>query len=352
MKAIIVEESYRNHSKLAWVLILLALLINFALLFLLFILQTDNNFFQFPFKSESEHEEAPILFEQMSEPPSQEEEPPPLQLTNEVAALIPGASNFGVPNEHKEDEMIAHINEFEPDDKEPEPELAAMQEKNDKKAEDEPPSQPLSKPIMQEQKKELAQPQPIAPAVLEKTNEQPKQPDAPIKQRLQPKPPAEKIPEQPQKIKAPLKKELTFNEIAKGFLSSLDQGGSDLVEREGNKNIRPDFEEMRILSYQHKLFWYMQNEWNRTNITLNYPPPPFATTGISMTIDKDGNLKKIEVIHSCGIQQLDDAIIQGIRAASPYPPLPNFLNKDSYTFEFGVKHIQKSSSGFTNHLSR
>ncbi len=55
MKLLVAEESYRTNSKLTWLLILLALLINLALLFLLFILQTDNNFFQFPYKTEPEH---------------------------------------------------------------------------------------------------------------------------------------------------------------------------------------------------------------------------------------------------------------------------------------------------------
>ncbi len=284
----------------------------------------------------------------MPESPAQAEPPPP-PVTNEVAALKPGASNFGIPDEYKEDEMVAHINELEPDEKEPEPELAAVQEKNEKDQEEETlPSQPISESLLQEKEEELAQPQPIAPTTLEKTMEQPKQPDAPLQPKLQPKPPMQKAPETQQKIKAPLKKELTFNDIAKGFLSSLDEGGNDLVERKGNENIRPDFEEMRILSYQHKLFWYMQNEWARINLSLNYPVPPFVVTGISMTIDKDGNLKKASVSHSCGIQQLDDAILQGIRSASPFPPLPTYLKKDSYTFEFGVKHVQKSPSGLTN----
>lgn len=350
MKIVVGEESYHTSSRLAWLLILLALIINFALLFLLFILQTDNNFFQFPCRAEPEHEEAPILFEQMPEPPSQAEEPPP-PVTNEVAALIPGASNFGIPDEYTEDEIVAHINELEPDDKEPEPELAALEEKKEKEEPqgETPPSQPKSEPTMLEPEQETVQLQPIPSTILEKIIEQPKQPEAPIKQIMQPKPPTQKSPEVPEKIKAPLKKELTFNDIAKGFLSSLDEGGHDQIERKGNENIRPDFEEMRILSYQQKLFWYMQNEWKRTNTPLNFPAPPFTATCISITIDKDGVLKKSSIVSSCGIQQLDDIILQGIRNASPYPPLPTFLKKESYTFDFGVKHVQ-APPGFNNHF--
>lgn len=344
-----VIEDYRPQSKLAWLLILLALLINCALLFLLFILQTDYTFFRLPLTQQNQ-EEAPVLFEQTPEPLQALDIPPPQPQQHEVAALKPGASNFGAPDDYKDDEIVARIPEMELKEEIPEPELNALTATENQLQEEKPPSQPRSESHNNEKEQEVARTQPITPTSVEKNIEQPQHADQ--SPNLQQKPPKNKEPKIQEKIKAPVKKELTFNDIARGFLSSLDQGGQDLVERKGNENIRPDFEEMRILSYQHKIFWALQNEWRRINLSLNYPVPPFAVTGISMTVDKDGNLKKATVIHSCGIQQLDEAIMQGIRAASPFPPLPNFLNKESYTFEFGVKHVQSNQSGFNNHFRR
>lgn len=313
------DESYQE-SQFRWRLLLLAIIINIALLLFLFLMTIDNDLLHFPKQENS----APVVFQDMQEPP----QPPPPQLkSDEIAALIPGASNFGIPDELKEDEMIARIAqeniEWE----------STHQEKIDE--------QEIVKKEEPSQQPELIQMQQATTIPEIKHQEKPKSQE-PVQKEIK------KVEPQPQqeKIRAPLKKELTFNDIAKGFLSSLDKGGNDMMERKGNENIRPDFEEMRYLSYVHKIGWYMQNEWLRDTTVGQCGAPTFPVTAISVTIDKEGVLKRAVVVQSCGNHSLDEAILRGIHAASPYPPLPAYLKKDEITIDFGVKHVARTQNRF------
>jgi TonB family protein len=326
------EELY-PESRFKWLLLLLALLINLAILFILFIINIENDFWQFPHLDEQQS--APVIFQDMPEIPEQ----PPEIKPDEVAALKPGASQFGRPDEFDEQEFTATLPESEKLQEEPE-ESELTQEENEEAS--------LEKLL------EKKQPEPKVESItyFEKPQELLKtQTAVMVEHETKPKfsPEAQKekkkdihqqsLENPPQKIRAPLKKELTFNDIAQGFLASLDEGGNDLIERKGNENIRPDFEEMRTLSYLHKIIWYMQNEWRRDTSLMDCPIPAMVVTGVSITIDKEGNLKKASVVQSCGIHQLDEAVLRGIKAASPYPSLPSHFKKDSYTVEFGVKHM-------------
>lgn len=335
------EESYQE-SRFNWLLLLLAILINLIILFFLFLVTLDSNFWEFQ-KNKFDQPEVPVLFEEMPMAP----EPQPEIKPDEVAALKPGASHFGMPDEFKEDEFIATM----PEQPNPQEDFEAanttsdtvmeISEKPMKKID--PESEPTITHLAETQ--ELIKTQTVP---MQQKQEETKSLSL-LEQLQEQKTPKKELPQQPepQKIRAPIKKELTFNELAQGFLSSLDEGGNDLMERKGNENIRPDFEEMRYLSYLHKIVWYMQNEWRRDNTIINCGPPVMVVTGVSVTIDKNGVLKKASIVQSCGNNQLDEAIIRGIYAASPYPPLPAHLNKEVLTVEFGVKHI-----GYNNNRSR
>ena len=121
-----------------------------------------------------------------------------------------------------------------------------------------------------------------------------------------------------------MEKKLTFNDLATGFLASWQNEGSDWFERKGNENIRPDFEEMKYLSYLQKIAWYMQNAWQRQErVQVHNPPADIVVTGVRVTLDKLGNLVNAAMLQSCGVAQLDDMVTRGIREGGPYPPLPD-----------------------------
>jgi TonB family protein len=51
-------------------------------------------------------------------------------------------------------------------------------------------------------------------------------------------------------------------------------------------------------------------------------------TGIKMTILKDGRLGKVEIVKPSKYEILDNAALQSIRDAAPFPPIPEELGRD------------------------
>jgi TonB family protein len=339
MKAHKADELY-HEKRFNWLLLILAILINCAMLFFLFLLNIDSHFWEFK-KDSLEQPEAPVVFQEMPEAPQQPEPQPEIK-PDEVAALKPGASHFGMPDEYNEDELSPAMPESEAEEQTKEEDQPEKPEEPSlefiKKTEQIP--DPISAHL--EDAHELIQTQTAPPQIKQEKD----QSHLLQEKTVEPKIAKREQQEQPptQKVKAPIKKELTFNDLAQGFLASLDEGGNDLMERKGNENIRPDFEEMRYLSYLHKIIWHMQNEWHRDNSLMSCSVPVMVITGVSVSINKDGTLQKASVIQSCGNYQIDEAIIRGINTASPYPPLPAYLKKDVLTVEFGIKHIGGNSA--------
>lgn len=306
------KSEIRPKKRYVILFLLVAFCVNLIFLIVLFLITIDYN----QWKISDIMPSAPVIFEEMHEPdqPSTQEFP-------EVAALKPGASQHGMPEEFKDEDYFEALLAPQPtsaeSDKQAQPE----------KAEEKPPINTL------EQATQFVQTATEVPAHTIKQIEasfykQKKQDHSPIESN-----------ESYKKTKGPIQKQLQFNDLARGFLNSLDEGGNDLMERKGNENIRPDFEEMRYLSYMHKIIWYMQNEWKRNQALMNAQVPPLIITGVSITINKDGILEQSAIIQSCGNNQIDEAILQGIRSASPYPPLPAHFKKDIFTAEFGIKHV-------------
>lgn len=53
-----------------------------------------------------------------------------------------------------------------------------------------------------------------------------------------------------------------------------------------------------------------------------------GSSEVKMTILKDGQLEKVEIIDSSGSEVLDNAAIESIRGATPFPPIPPNLKRD------------------------
>ncbi len=325
-------------------LLLLAILINLLFLLFLFFMNFDTNDFFFSKKDPDlvEHD-APVVFDSMPEEP--QPEPPQSQ---EIAALKPRASQFGAT------EMVQEEPEFSPGVYDQIiPEFVGKDQQDNEQAEEQEETVETEKNIEQKEIKEekesvksehddvqevLFKPEikPIEAKELKK---------APPKMQGQQQKASQRTNTGNQaKIASPIEKKLTFNDLASGFLASWQNDGNDWLEREGNENIRPDFEEMRYLSYLQKIAWYMQNAWQRQDrVILQKGPSEIVVTGVRVIIDKNGNLKNALMMKTCGFHELDDMVMNGIREASPYPPLPEHFKKEVMSFDFGVKHWASNS---------
>lgn len=141
-------------------------------------------------------------------------------------------------------------------------------------------------------------------------------------------------------------KKLTFADLAQGFLDTLNEGGKDWFSRKGDPNKRPDFEEMKYLSYTQKIAWYMQQAWRLNPPVLTQQLPASSTINVIMVLDKEGNLIDLQCTQNTGLAAFDSKVLEGIRAASPYPPLPEHFKREQFTINFGIRVYGQQSSGF------
>lgn len=143
------------------------------------------------------------------------------------------------------------------------------------------------------------------------------------------------------------KKQLTFADLAQGFLDSIKNEGEDCVERIGNDNLRPDLEEMKKLSYLQKIIWYLQNSWKRNPYQIKGHLDPKLALTVLIIIDKEGILTELTVLEPSGVDEIDHYILKGIRNAGPFPPVPQHLNMHHFTLPLTIHFYDTPSYGST-----
>ena len=56
-------------------------------------------------------------------------------------------------------------------------------------------------------------------------------------------------------------------------------------------------------------------------------------------INKDGSLKGIKVVRSSGYRILDDAVVDALRLAAPFSPLPTGIAKDKILVSGSFRYV-------------
>jgi len=120
--------------------------------------------------------------------------------------------------------------------------------------------------------------------------------------------------------------------LTKGFVEKLDgEEGTDLIDRDGDPNKRPSFEELKYLSYEAKINWCLQATWKQNFSTRPAARPLEGQAIIEFTIDEHGNVTQTALLQSSGIAELDAMIMKNTKFASPFPPLPHHFETKTYT---------------------
>ena len=264
--------------------------------------------------------------QQKSEAP--EETPAIIPFTKDVAALKPRASQFGAPVIFKEEPTFTPKNT----DAQSSNPLSETDTKNTNEKD-------LQQEV--EQKPKKPQPDKILPEKLG-VSPQPQPEDTPQPKPIQTAPQAQPKPEQPIKKRdlptrhqsgnqtedaAPITKKLTFADLARGFIQTIKNEGEDLCERKGNENIRPDLEEMKLLSYKQKVVWFIQNEFRIRGDEEPPHPESIVKCYTIMKLDGDGNIIKLELASSTGVERFDTYYLDVLKSAAPFPPLPQHIRK-------------------------
>ena len=61
-------------------------------------------------------------------------------------------------------------------------------------------------------------------------------------------------------------------------------------------------------------------------------------TLIAFRIDRNGKILGLSVSRSSGHEILDEAALQAVKDAGPYPPIPDELNKSSLNFQIPISY--------------
>ena len=140
---------------------------------------------------------------------------------------------------------------------------------------------------------------------------------------------------------APVTKKLTFADLALGFIQTIKNEGQDLLERKGNENIRPDLEEMKLISYKQKVVWFIQNAFRiRYNEEPSHPESIVKCYTFLM-LDGEGNIINVQLVYSTGVTEFDKYYLDVLKSAAPFPPIPQHIKKP-FVFPFTMIYYTRN----------
>lgn len=141
---------------------------------------------------------------------------------------------------------------------------------------------------------------------------------------------------------------ITLSTIAKGFLSTLDQGGNDSIGMQGKKGAHPSAEQLNYQRYMEK---FMRCVSNSHNIHKNKLPKMKirVPVNVGITLQRDGTLVNSFISLSSGIKEIDDYVLFIHRDASPgFPPVPSSIHDNQLQFiSQGIVIIGEEQSPFS-----
>lgn len=136
----------------------------------------------------------------------------------------------------------------------------------------------------------------------------------------------------PGKREAAPKAPITLSTIAKGFLSTLDQGGRDSMSMEGRKGAHPSAEQLNYQRYMEKFGRCVSNSHNIHKDKLPHMQIRVPVS-VYISLSRDGTLKDSYISLSTGIKAIDDYILFIHRDAAPgFPPVPSSIKDELLNF--------------------
>ncbi|MFH1831881.1 MAG: energy transducer TonB [bacterium] len=133
--------------------------------------------------------------------------------------------------------------------------------------------------------------------------------------------------------------------MTKGYIENLEAKGQDWMEREGDDSKRPSFEELKYISYNQHIAWQLQSAWKRSSRNHLSQELPNGYVTIKLIIDAHGNLTTVDLLQSSGYAEMDRAVLEDSKRASPFPPLPKHFKTETYVFCVRV-HVITHDPGF------
>lgn len=167
-----------------------------------------------------------------------------------------------------------------------------------------------------------------APGIPEPT------PEKETKQKEQRKPQKKKVRKVPRVI-GPAENRAILPNFNQNFVNYM-QEGEDEYKRKGNENIRPDLEEMKLISYNKKILQFINGASGMLRDKLTQALRENKTVRdliLNFSIGKDGNLLNLETIQSSGSTEIDSIFKALFKSAAPFPNPPAHLNGKPFTMQ-------------------
>ncbi len=90
--------------------------------------------------------------------------------------------------------------------------------------------------------------------------------------------------------------------------------------------------EVKYAPYAHLLVRALEEQWRPGQANYRAYPPEERRAMLRLTIERDGSLGGIEILHPSPIRQLNKSAVAAIRAAAPFRPLPRSWGLDRVSF--------------------
>lgn len=122
----------------------------------------------------------------------------------------------------------------------------------------------------------------------------------------------------------------------------VNAGYQDYVDDDIAESDRID-----INTTQYRYIGYFTNMRKAINLVWIYPREASmkglqGEVGLEFAINKDGTTNRIKVIKSSGYSVLDEAIVDAIKLASPFAPLPDGFNKERIVVTGAFRYVLTS----------
>src|SRR3990167_14581 len=135
----------------------------------------------------------------------------------------------------------------------------------------------------------------------------------------------------------------TLPNFNQNFAQYMKEGEDDF-KRNGNENIRPDLEELRLLSYHKKIIQFLNGASGQLRRKINTVLKTCKAKRdlkLAFSINKSGQLIETEIIQTCGDQEVDELFKEMFKLASPFPNPPTHMN-GKFTQQCSVsKHVME-----------
>lgn len=131
------------------------------------------------------------------------------------------------------------------------------------------------------------------------------------------------------------KKSLSLSDIAKGYMRHAQQAREDTVEH--SMQSLPKNKQMALYVYTTRLYDILEQTARVSQKVLYAPHNRKVDATLLLTINQDGELIEVHLAPQLHEKEIRDALLGVVNRAGLFPPIPKHLNKEKLTLSYPIK---------------